>query len=388
MGLLAGCALSQPSAPHGAMALEPVAFTDLPGWGADHPATALVAFVASCDRIQYFPPDQSLGGAGEAARLGGRAGQWGPACAAAKDVPPADDAAARRFFQDRFQPYRVTKAGSATATVTGYFEPEVAGDTSQEGPYQTPLLGLPPDLVTFDLGLFDPAQPGVTAVGRLQGQEILPYYDRFEIENGALDPGSLAIAWVADPVDAYFLQVEGSGRIDLPDGSVMRVTYAGKNGRPYVPIGRVMVRDRLLDANDVTEQSIRAWLEAHPGRARAIMDQNPSYVFFRTAPQLADAAGPLGALGVSLTPGRSIAVDQGFLPLGAPVWLATTDPVSHAPLERLTVAEDLGSAINGPLRADLFFGSGRAAETAAGAMDAAGQLYLLLPLPEASAPSS
>jgi membrane-bound lytic murein transglycosylase A len=385
-GLLAGCAGLPGSASHAPMVLQPVAFGDLPGWSADKPAAALAAFVVSCDRIQYFPPDQALGGSGEAALLGGKAAQWGPACAAAKDVPPADDAAARVFFETRFQPYRVTQGFSATATITGYDEPEVAGDTSQEGPYQTPLLGLPPDLVTFDLGQFDPAKAGVIAVGRLKGQEIVPYYDRFEIENGALDQDNLAIAWVADPVDAYFLQVEGSGRINLPDGSVMRVTYAGKNGRPYVPIGRVMVREKLLAADNVTEQSIRAWLEAHPERARAIMDQNPSFVFFRTAPQLSDGQGPPGALGVSLTPGHSIAVDDAYLPLGAPVWLATTDPVSHAPLQRMTVAQDLGSAITGPLRADLFFGSGTTAEHAAGAMDAPGALYVLLPL--AAAPAS
>ena len=386
LSLLAGCTGLQMPAQNAPMGLQPVAFGDLPGWNAAHPAAALAAFVASCDRIQYFPPDQSLGGSGDAAKLGGKAGQWGPSCDAAKDVPPADDSAARTFFETRFRPYRVTQPGRTTATVTGYFEPEVAGDTSQEGPYQTPLLGLPPDLVTFDLGLFDPAKRGVMVVGRVQGQQIVPYYDRFEIENGALNPDTLAIAWVADPVDAYFLQVEGSGRINLPDGSVMRVTYAGKNGRPYVPIGRVMVQDKLLAPNDVTEQSIRAWLEAHPGRARAIMEQNPSYVFFRTAPQLSNAQGPPGALGVSLTPGHSIAVDDRFLPLGAPVWLDTTDPVSHAPLRRMTVAQDLGSAITGPLRADLFFGSGMPAETAAGAMDAAGQLYVLLPVPAAASP--
>jgi membrane-bound lytic murein transglycosylase A len=381
LSLLAGCVqLPGQQLP---MGLQPVGFGDLPGWAADKPAAALLAFVASCDRIQYFPPDQSLGGSGEAAALGGKAGQWGAVCAEAKDLPPADDGAARSFFQTRFQPYRVTQAGRAAATVTGYFEPEMAGAVSQQGPYQTPLLGLPPDLVTIDLGLFDPAKAGVTAVGRLENHRVLPYYDRFAIENGALDPAGLAIAWVADPVDAYFLQVEGSGRINLPDGSVMRVTYAGKNGRPYVPIGRVMVREKLLAANDVTERSIRAWLEANPGRARAIMDQNPSYVFFRTAPQLSAAEGPPGALGVSLTPGRSIAVDKGYLPLGAPVWLDTTDPVSHAPLQRLTVAQDLGSAITGPLRADLFFGAGPAAETQAGAMDAAGALYVLLPRPVA-----
>jgi membrane-bound lytic murein transglycosylase A len=377
-----------PGASSGPMALQPVAFDQLPGWSASQSAAALSAFVASCQRIQYFPPDQALGGSGEAATLGGKAGLWGPACAAARDVPPANEAAARSFFETRFQPYLVSQGLSDSAKITGYFEPEVAGSATREGPYQTPLLGLPSDLVTFNLGAFDPDKAGVTAVGRLQGNQLVPYYDRFQIENGALDPDTLAIGWVADPVDAYFLQIEGSGRLDLPDGSLERVTYAGKNGRPYVPIGRVMVQQKLLAPNDVTEQSIRAWLEAHPGRAASIMDQNPSYVFFKTAPQLADAAGPPGALGVSLTPGRSIAIDRGFLPLGAPVWLDTTDPVTHAPLQRMTVAQDLGSAITGPLRADLYFGSGNAAAIGAGAMDAAGRLYVLLPRPAESAPSS
>jgi membrane-bound lytic murein transglycosylase A len=383
---LAGCAV--PGASTGPMDLQPVAFDQLPGWSASHPAAALAAFVASCQRIQYFPPDQPLGGSGEAATLGGKAGLWGPVCAAAKDAPPADDAAARRFFATRFQPYLVAQGLSDSAKITGYFEPEVAGSATREGAYQTPLLGLPADLVTVDLGAFDPARAGVVAVGRLKGGQVVPYYDRFQIENGALDPDSLAIGWVADPVDAYFLQIEGSGRLDLPDGSVERVTYAGKNGRPYVPIGRVMLQRKLLAAGDVTEQSIRAWLEAHPSEAAGIMDQNPSYVFFKTAPQLADAAGPPGALGVSLTPGRSIAVDRAYLPLGAPVWLDTTDPVSHAALQRLTVAQDLGSAITGPLRADLYFGSGTKAEIGAGAMDAAGRLYVLLPRPTEAAPSS
>jgi membrane-bound lytic murein transglycosylase A len=303
-------------------------------------------------------------------------------------VPPADDGAARAFFQSQFQPYLITQSGQSTAKVTGYYEPEVAGSASREGEFQTPLLGLPSDLVTFDLGAFDPSMAGKTVVGRLAGNAIVPYYDRFQIDNGALDADSLAVGWVADPVDAFFLQIEGSGRIDLPDGGVMRVTYAGKNGRPYVPIGRVMVEQKLLAANDVTEQSIRAWLEAHPDRARSIMDRNPSYVFFRTAPDLSNAAGPPGALGVSLTPGRSIAVDKSFLPLGAPVWLDTTDPVTHAPLQRLTVAQDLGAAIKGPLRADLFFGSGGTASVGAGAMNAPGRMYLLLPLASPPVPTS
>ena len=387
LAALSACAVPT-GATEGPATLQPVAMGQLPGWPAAKPAEALAAFVASCQRIQYFPPDQALGGSGIAAQLGGKAALWGGVCSAAKSVPPADNAGARTFFQTYFQPYLVTQGGSSAAKITGYYEPEVKGSATQDATNQTPLLGLPSDLVTIDLGAFDPAKAGHIAIGRLSGSQVVPYYDRFQIENGALNPNNLAVAWVADPVDAFFLQIEGSGRIDLPDGSIMRVTYAGKNGRPYVPIGRILVQEKLLAANDVTEQSIRAWLEAHPERARAIMDSNPSYVFFRTAPQLPDAAGPPGALGVSLTPGSSIAVDRRYLPLGAPVWMVTSDPVTHAPLEQMTVAQDLGSAITGPLRADLFFGSGAQASVGAGAMNATGQLYVLLPRPMTSSDST
>lgn len=387
MSLLAGCTLPQGGSTAPAD-WQPVSFSSLPGWPAAQPAQALAAFVTSCQRIQYFPPDQALGGSGLASQLGGKAGLWQAPCAAAKSVPPDNDGAARTYFETYFQPYLVTQGGSSTAKVTGYYEPEVEGSTVPGGRYQTPLLGLPSDLVTVDLGAFDKDKPGKTVVGRLDGRKVVPYYDRFQIENGALDSNALAIAWLADPVDAFFLQIEGSGRIDLPDGHVMRVTYAGKNGRPYVPIGRVMVQQHLLAASDVTEQSIRAWLEAHPERAKVIMDANPSYVFFKVMPELPAEAGPPGALGVSLTPGHSIAVDRRFLPLGAPVWLATTDPVSHQALERLVVAQDLGSAITGPLRADLFFGTGARASAGAGAMNAPGQLYVLLPRPAAPSASA
>lgn len=383
---LAGCAVpgAESSAP---ASWQATSFSQLPGWPGAHPERALRAFVTSCQRIQYFPPDQALGGQGLAADYGGKAGLWGPACAAAKSVPPDDKGAARRFFQTNFQPYLVSQSGSTAAKITGYYEPDVAGSTLPGGKYETPILGLPPDLVTIDLGAFDPAKAGEMAVGRLDGRTVKPYYDRFQIENGAVDTRALAIAWVADPVDAYFLQIEGSGRIDLPDGRVMRVTYAGKNGRPYVPIGRVMVQKGLLAPNDVTEQSIRSWLEAHPERARAIMDANPSYVFFKTDPSLSAAGGPPGALGVPLTARHSIAVDRRYLPLGAPVWLVTTNPVTHGPLDSLVVAQDLGSAITGPLRADLFFGSGPNPSVSAGAMNATGRLYVLLPRPSPSAAS-
>jgi membrane-bound lytic murein transglycosylase A len=383
---LAGCVVPPKgtvNASGAGMTLTPVAFTALPGWSSAQPAGALAAFVTSCQRIQYLPPDQSLGGSGTAATLGGNAAAWSTVCSAARGTPLADDAAARAFFLAQFQPYLVAESGNSAARFTGYYEPEVAGSTTQTDAFQTPLLGLPPDLVSFDLGGFEPSLAGKTVVGRIAGDAVVPYYDRFQIDNGALDGQQLAIAWVADPVDAFFLQVEGSGRIDLPNGDTMRVVYAGKNGRPYVPIGRVMVEQKLLPPDGVSEQSIRAWLEAHPDRARAIMERNPSYVFFKTAPELPSDSGPPGALGVSLTPGRSIAVDRKYLPLGAPVWVDTTDPTTHAAYQRLMVAQDLGAAIQGPLHVDIFFGTGATASIPAGAMNAGGKVYVLLPKPAA-----
>jgi membrane-bound lytic murein transglycosylase A len=207
----------------------------------------------------------------------------------------------------------------------------------------------------------------------------VPYWDRAAIGRGALDGQRLAILWTADPVDAFVLQIQGSGRVLLPDGQVVRVSYAGQNGRPYVPIGRVLADRGAIPLGEVTMPSIRAWLEAHPAEAAGVMDQNPSYVFFRELPGAGPEDGPPGSLGAPLTPGRSIAVDRTFIPLGAPVWLDTTDPVTGAPLRRLMLAQDTGGAIKGPVRADIFWGWGAAAEDRAGRMKQPGTATVLLP---------
>jgi membrane-bound lytic murein transglycosylase A len=358
--------------------LRPVAFADLPGWRDDDPSRAVPAFRAACARM---PEVATLGGTGATARLGGAPAAWRAACAAAAQVPDGNAAAARAFFEANFTPFALSNAatGSATGLFTGYYEPEVAGSRIATPAYRTPLLSRPPDLMQVDLGDFAPDLKGRHITGRLRAGTLVPYYDRAEIEAGALARRRLEILWLADPVDAFVLQIQGSGRVRLPDGRVVRVTYAGQNGRPYVPIGRVLADRGEMRLDAVSMPAIRAWLAAHPDQAKAVMDQNPSYVFFREADDLRPDDGPPGALGANLTPGRSAAVDPAFIPLGAPLFVATTDPLNGATLRRLMVAEDTGGAIKGPVRADLFWGWGKDAETRAGLMRAQGTAWVLLP---------
>ena len=333
-------------------ALTPISFAQVPGWNADHQAEALATFIAGCARMS----GRSLGGQGQAASLGGRPGQWQAACAAAGQVAPGDDAAARAFFEAYLQPYGVSSDGNAEGLFTGYYEPEVAGARSPGGPYQVPVYRRPTGLV-----------PG------------RPYLTRAEIDRGALKGKRLEVVWLADPTDAFFLHIQGSGRVRLPDGSTVRLNYDAQNGRSYVPIGRVLVSRGEMSLDQVSMQSIRAWLATHPDQARGLMDTNPSYVFFREVNGVSSDVGAPGALGVPLSPLRSIAVDKGFIPLGAPVWINTRDALDGSPFRHLMVAQDLGGAIRGPIRADIFFGWGADAENRAGVMRQQGTEIVLLP---------
>lgn len=381
---LAGCvqAPAPPSAPS-AMTLTAVGFDALPGWQDDRPAQALPAFLASCAAMAG-DPGMDLGGAGQAASLGGSPARWATACAAARSVGPGD-AAARKFFETYFQPYAIGGGDRPEGLFTGYYEPEVRGARAPGGPYQTPLMGRPTDILQIDLGAFDPELKGHHITGRIEHGTVVPYWDRAAIEDGALNRQRLGIVWLADPVDAFVMQIQGSGRIRLPDGRVVRVNYAGQNGRPYVPIGRVLAQRGEIPLDQVSMQSIRAWLAAHPGQAAEVMNQNPSYVFFREIIGVRPEDGPPGAMGAPLTPGRSAAVDRNFLPLGAPLWLDTTDPVSGAKFQRLMMAQDIGGAITGPIRADIFWGWGSEAEERAGKMRAHGSAIVLLPRPSQTA---
>jgi len=356
-------------------ALQAVRFDQLPGWPGDALIQTYPALQAECHRMALLPVDTKLGGQGLAASFGGKAGQWTGPCVALGQVIPNDAAGLRRFYEAWFQPYRLTDPG----IFTGYYEPEVQGALTQGGGFDVPLLGRPKDLLQSPPPADDPGAPPL--VGRLVKGKLVAYPARAEIEAGAIGSAARALFWLRDPADLFFLQIQGAGRIRLPDGSVMRVTYDGKNGRPYTPIGRVLVEQNALSIGDVTMQSIRAWLTAHPGQAKSVMDRNEDYVFFRVLTDTDNGKGPPGALGVNLTKERSAAVDPHFVPLGAPVFIDTTDPISGAAWRVLMLAQDTGTDIKGAGRTDIFFGSGALAEQKAGWMRQGGTEYLLLPRP-------
>jgi len=361
--VLAGCAEPE-------VLPRAVPFEALPGWQHDRVAAALPAFAESCAVLARMPADRALGGEGPLAR---QARDFGPACQAAASVPPDDEAAARAFLLRHFTPWEV-----GADTLTGYFEPELAGSPTRTATFTAPLHARPADLVEVDLGSFATDLRGRRTAGIVRDGRLHPFADRAAIRAGALDGRGLELAWV-DPVDAFFLHIQGSGRVTLPDGRVLRLGYAAQNGHVYYAIGRALVERGVLAREAVSMQSIRAWLAAAPpAEAAALMDRNPSYVFFRPLTGLAPGKGPLGALGAPLTPGRSLAVDRTRTPLGTPVWVAGQDPAGQA-LERLTVAQDTGGAIRGAARADLFTGWGEAAAEKAGLMRDRASLFVLLP---------
>jgi membrane-bound lytic murein transglycosylase A len=366
------------------MTLTAVPFSAVPGWSEDHLSAALPPLRLECTKLSAMPDDAPLGGDGAAAQLGGTAGQWRPLCAAAAALPTGDnvagdDVAARAMLEQALQPYAIGDSTQTQGLFTGYYEPQVDGATQRGGRYQTALLGRPRDLVQADLGAFATDLKGRSIVGRIADDRLVPYYDRAQIERGALATQHLAVLYLADPIDAFFLEIQGSGRVRLPDGRIVRVTYDGQNGRPYVPIGRLLIERGDLTRDEVSLQTIRAWLVAHPDQAPALMDANPSYVFFTLLANTPPGQGPPGALGVALTPDRSLAVDRHFLPLGAPVFVATSNPLDAAPWQHLLLAQDVGGAIKGPVRGDIFFGWGAGAETMAGRMKQPGTAYVLLP---------
>jgi membrane-bound lytic murein transglycosylase A len=354
------------------LSLGAVSFSALPGWQEDHLAQAVPAFLRSCAQLAKLGNAATVGPSG----LNSTAADWRSPCAAAAQVPlkSADaDQQARRFFETYFAPYIVGSEESREGLFTGYYEPELKGSRRRTSAYATPLLKRPPDLVMVDLSRFRPAWRGERIAGRVTEGNLVPYESRVEIERGALDHYNLAFLWAENPVDLFFLQVPGSGRVRLPDGSLVHVAYDGQNGHPYVSIGKLLVQRGEMTQEQVTAQAIRAWIKAHPKEGHELMDQNPSYVFFK----FQDGEGPVGSEGVVLTPGRSLAVDRSFLPLGAPVFLDVAD--GEGPMRRLMVAQDTGGAITGPVRGDVFWGAGARAEERAGTMKARGNYYILLP---------
>ena len=372
--LLAACQ----TAPAGPSA-EPVGFGRLPGWKADQLSAAMPAFRLSCRRLSSFGPETSLGGMPDGTGVlaaGTVAGTWAPVCAAAAMVPDGDDAAARAFFEKYLEAHAMSFGPDGRALFTGYYEPEVAGARQRGGVYQTPIYRRPGNVVQAATG---PDPRGRRLQQRGPGGKPVAIPDRAAIVRGALRGRGLELAWLADPIDAFFIQIQGSGRVLLADGEVMRVGYAGTNGRPYVAVGKVLMDRGEMTREEVSMQSIRAWLMAHPQQADALMNMNPSYVFFREVTDIPPDQGAAGALGVPLTPMRSVAVDRAFIALGVPIYIVTTDPVDGTPIQKLFLAQDTGGAIKGPVRADIFFGWGKMAEERAGLMKGTGSAWVLLP---------
>jgi membrane-bound lytic murein transglycosylase A len=359
---------SPPPAPK--LVLAPASFAELPGWAQDRHAEFLPAFARSCARLARLPDDRDLG-------LAGSARDWRGVCAAASRIAAGDHAAVRGLLETAFRAYTIADAASGSEGLfTGYFEPDLRGSLMRGGRYTIPLHARPADLVTVDLGEFRPELRGQRVAGSVQNGALRPYAARDRIHAGALDGRTDVLVWVDDPVDAFFLEIQGSGRVTLPDGRVLRLGFAAQNGHPYVAIGRTLIERGALTRENVSMQSIRAWLAANPRDARAVMESNPSYVFFRVL----DGDGPLGSEGVALTPGRSLAVDRTFLPMGVPLWLDAEDPLdSTARVRRVMMAQDTGGAIRGVVRGDVFWGAGADAAERAGRMRARGRYWLLLP---------
>ena len=352
--------------------LETVAFSEIDGWSSDDLRPALRAFTRSCTKISALPPDRSMGRDGVA----GTAAQWQTACAALTDPPSA-----RAYFEAFFQAYEVVADGERDGLFTGYYEPMLHGSRTQMPGFEVPLRAMPDDLVTASLGQFDSDLDGKRITGHVVDGRLVPYPERSAINDGVIDAISPPLLWVDDEIDKFFLQIQGSGQVRLSDGSVVRVGYAGQNGQPYRAIGRDLIEMGALSREEVSLQSIRAWLAANPDQAAEIMHKNKSYIFFHELTELADASGPLGSQNVPLEPERSLAVDRSFWPMGLPVWLETTAPMpdGEVPWRHLLIAQDTGGAIRGAIRGDVFWGAGEKAEHVVGHMKSKGRMIILLP---------
>ena len=362
------------------LSLTQATYSDLSGWNEDDHAQALVALSKSCKRFLKQDAEKSAG-------LGMKTGDWQGLCRDLGKPSHATSAQAKNFFETHFTPWKASAAGAGdTGLFTGYYEASLSGSRTRGGKYQHPLRGKPGDLVMVELGDFSEELKGKRIAGRVKNGTLKPYEDRAAIEAGKLpDDQDRVLFWVDDPVDVFFLQIQGSGRVALPDGSSVRVGYDGQNGHAYYAIGRELIKRGHLTKEQVSMDSIRAWLEAHPDQADELMNLNKSYVFMKEQ----NEEGPIGGENVALTPGRSLAIDRAKVPYGIPVWLDAGAPVEgHPPLKRLMVAQDTGGAIKGAVRGDVFFGYGSAAEALAGPMKSQGRYWFLLPkgiIPEAYA---
>ena len=340
--------------------LERAPWAMLPNWGSDKPTDALAAFLQSCTVLTTRP-------------------EWLDACSRASALgnKPRSDAVTQ-FFRDSFEPWRVVNAdASDTGTITGYYEPLLHGAKAPTKRFKYPIYAAPNDLVTVDLSEVYPDLKFRRLRGRIVDNKLVPYFERAEIESASAPLKGLEIVYVDDQIELFFLQIQGSGQVLLPDGKRLRVGYADQNGHPFRSLGGLLIRRGEIKAERASMQGIKEWARKHPGRVQKYMNANPSYIFFKELPN--ELSGPIGTLGVPLTAERSIAVDHRVIPLGVPVYLATTYPGTKQELNRLMVAQDTGGAINGGVRADFYWGFGDDAGAEAGKMKQVGRMWVLLP---------
>ncbi len=340
--------------------LQPASWMELPEWGSEPLRDSLVAFLRGCAVLAEQPA-------------------WRPACEAASALPPeAPEREIARFFESSFEPHQVINADeSTTGMITGYYEPLLRGGRKRSARNRYPIYAVPQDLLTIDLSQVYPDLKHKRLRGRVEGSRVVPYLARGDIDKEPAPLKGLELAWVDDAIELFFLHIQGSGQVQLENGERLRVGYADQNGHPFRSLGRLLIRRGELPPERASMQGIKDWARRNPAKVQRYLNENPSFVFFRELP--GDLPGPIGSLGVPLTAERSIAVDPRVIPLGVPVYLATTWPNTTRPLRRLMVAQDTGGAINGGVRADFYWGFGDEAGSQAGKMRQAGQMWVLLP---------
>jgi len=350
----------------------PISYDDLLGWKEDSIVEALPALLRTCETFKGLGDNVAVG----INSLGGTVGSWRAPCAAIAAVAPGDGSGLRDVLEELFLPVSVlARDGGAEGTFTGYYEAELRGSLTRTKRYRVPIYGPPDDLIRVNVRKFMPDIAAPPIVGRVVDRSIVPYHTREAIDlHGAIDGEADVLVWTDDPVDAHILHIQGSGRVKLEDGAVYRVGYADNNGHHFRGIGGILLRAGEIQRGRASMPEVRAWLKANPRTAANYLNKNPRFIFFRHIKE----GGPIGGFGVTLTPLRSLAVDPKYIPLGVPVWLDTADP-NGRPLRRLMVAQDVGGAIKGPVRGDIFWGYGENAFSIAGRMKSAGRYSILLP---------
>jgi membrane-bound lytic murein transglycosylase A len=339
--------------------LQGAEWSDLPGWSEDDPGIVFTALIASCRSLE-------------------RQAQWKAVCSSARSASDKSAPAVRTWFEAQFRPWAlVNPDGSRTGLITGYYEPILKGSRTEGRGYAYPVFGPPDDMIVVELAELYPELKHLRLRGRIEGHKLVPYYSRSEWTPQESRRSTDALLWIDDPIDLFFMQIQGSGQVQLTDGRRVRLNYADQNGHPYRSIGRWLVERGELKTEQTSMQGIKSWAKANPSRLVELLNANPSLVFFRELP--VEGSGPQGAMGLALTPERSLAIDPRHVPLGAPIWLATTRPNSEQALTRLMLAQDTGGAIRGVVRADFYWGSGVDAGNQAGKMRQQGRMWVLMP---------